>query len=237
MDAIINFNNKAIENYEKGHLISAENFQAAALFELNVLRERLNINTLEEIVDRKKRKFVESKKSIIRWSKPFPWFHVNQDVIMFTRGMFLEHFDPSKTQEESSEFASHLEVVTLTLFYNASMINHLYSYTTKQISQISNGACKGYEIAFSILNRIDEQSPDICIPMKLLKIALLNNIGVLFCNDMCRYRDAAECFEVCRGEMCALVGVFLIEEKLTTTEAQQLSTNIFAVPFAATPAA
>eukprot|EP00546_Thalassionema_frauenfeldii_P009133 CAMPEP_0178920648 /NCGR_PEP_ID=MMETSP0786-20121207/15118_1 /TAXON_ID=186022 /ORGANISM="Thalassionema frauenfeldii, Strain CCMP 1798" /LENGTH=144 /DNA_ID=CAMNT_0020594731 /DNA_START=253 /DNA_END=684 /DNA_ORIENTATION=+ len=144
---------------------------------------------------------------------------------MFTRGIFLSHSYSFKLQETSSSHISHLEIVTLTLFYNASMINQLYSYMTRQLSEISQTTYNGYEVAFAILNKIDRENPDICIKMKLLKVALMNNIGVLFCNDMCRFQDAAECFEACREDVGALVGVLLLEEEITSNEAQLLSTN------------
>jgi len=234
IQSITKINNEAIRSYESGQLLSAENFLAKALFFLNKLRERLHSEILEQCTE-KSFQFQTLKSSIIRWSKPFPLHHVEKDVIMFTRGIFLEEHD--HLLDKASSFSPYLEMITLALFYNASMINHFYSYMAGEDSLISNGAYIGYEVAFAIFNKIDRQSSYISIQMKLLKLALFNNIGVLFCTDMCRFRDAAECFEAFREEIPSLIEVLLDGEDMTTTEAEQLSSNLLAVPCVATPAA
>mmetsp|Transcript_15108 Transcript_15108/g.23201 ORF Transcript_15108/g.23201 Transcript_15108/m.23201 type:complete len:258 (+) Transcript_15108:128-901(+) len=235
MKSIIYLNNQGIRHYENCHFDKAKEFLRSAVVELNTLREHCQHTMHDEQLCEKQ--FLSQHGTPIEgWSQPFRDPMQDDYAIMFTRAMFLKEFDCDHHFDDESRLF-HLNVATIVLLYNTSLLNHVFSDSNGQISAVADAAYHGYEEAFVISRTMDKCSTNFSFQLQVLTLALFNNMGVLYYNNMCRFRDAAQCFRASRKQMNILGERLLQQEIMTAKEVQQLSTNLLTVPYATTPAA
>jgi hypothetical protein len=113
---------------------------------------------------------------------------------------------------------------------------------------------QNYERSFIGLKKITSANNDTTkhiLDLDVLVLALFNNMGVLFCNEMARFRDADECFQAVSGMVLCLLHPLassagadqreamhgLLENRLSEAEISGLCMNIWMVPKSSTPAA
>lgn len=118
------------------------------------------------------------------------------------------------------------------LHYNLAVAHQLILLRKRAEPIISSAALvyRHYEAAYIEWKTAkSENSPH---DMNLLGLALFNNMGVVFCSEMARFREAFECFKAACGVMCGLD-----DEVLEGDEIYEISMNAFLVPSEACPAA
>lgn len=76
---------------------------------------------------------------------------------------------------------------------------------------------------------------DALLDIRLLGLALFNNMGVVFCSELARFREAFECFKAACGVMCCYLDDS--SQVLEDDEIYEISMNACLVPSEACPAA
>jgi len=234
--SLIYFNNQGMQHFENGNFDKAKAFLRSAVIELNNLRE-----TYEPIISQDEpvcgdQFCVENGSPIQGWSMPFQRPERDDCAITFTRAMLLSD-NESFSYFDDQACLFHLNVATVVLLYNTSLLNHVFSDANGQISTVVNEAYHGYEEAFVISRNMKETSSTFAFHLTVLTLALFNNMGVLYYNNMCRFADAAQCFRASRKKLNMLGEKNATSQILTIKEVHNLSTNLLMVPRATTCAA
>lgn len=166
-------------------------------------------------------------------------------AFIFSRALFLRK--PSYVQcQRGEDFTFLLEICTSAILFNKAIINHirtacnhlLPSCTQQQRSFTIWNVQNDYEQSFNALKRLgkllDDDKTTSFLDVNILVLALFNNTGILYCNEMARFSDASDCF-------CIVSRVALqlrdLDQRLNKEEISSLCRNAWMVPTIATPAA
>jgi len=232
MESIIDLNNEAINQYEWGEFCQAEDFLMYALSELYNLQKKVQNEVSNE-------SSIQSKWCYIKgWSKSFSFSKEQDGAIMNSRAIVLKENAPHYHLDNAQAISHHLKVLEMVLCYNAAILHHLYSFFTGRNSDVIDTAYHYYENAFSSYTKIKQAESNLSFEIKALKSILFHNMGVLYCNNFCRYDDAKKCFRAFQSEMNKMDKRKLIDLGLMTKEeVYQFLHNFLAVPRSAAPAA
>lgn len=237
MESIVSLNNQGVIFFQLRRLEEASNSFRIAALGLNVVKETNShhYSSQDEDVHSSSRDF----NPILGWSSPVKFTSTLEGTsIMFTRALLLKNPLPKDFSNETQPFLQYLDVVALSLLYNSAVLNHVYSDSNGQISKAADAAYHAYEQSFVISQRIGLAIDDkFAFHLKVLKLALFNNMGVLYHNCMCRFEDASQCFKSSRRLMHDLEKTLIASEIMTSEEVIQLSMNVVVVLIAAAPAA
>mmetsp|Transcript_32940 Transcript_32940/g.49735 ORF Transcript_32940/g.49735 Transcript_32940/m.49735 type:complete len:229 (-) Transcript_32940:57-743(-) len=228
MEQAICFNNQGIYYYEKGQLEKASACFRKALQAIKVFQEEFQLSpyigcdVCNKLIRGWSKISATSTELAIEEGFSFP----------FCRTMLLEYC------KETPVSPICLNIATLAILYNSAVVNHVYSNVHGQMSEAVEAAYDGYEHAFVILQDLgDIQNKPLSLHLQIVKAALFNNMGALFHNNYCRYRDAARCFRSYQTMMEVMNKQVLQNGFATTEELRQLSMNTLLVPITAAPSA
>mmetsp|Transcript_19412 Transcript_19412/g.29186 ORF Transcript_19412/g.29186 Transcript_19412/m.29186 type:complete len:235 (+) Transcript_19412:41-745(+) len=234
METIVCLNNQGVMFFQLGRLEEASAYFRNAALELNAVKKRSGgLSTLA--VHDHSRDF----NPITGWSCPFTFnTTLEGSSVMFTRALILKNPEPQNLPNEENPSPRYQDAVALALLYNSAILNHVYSDSNGQISKSTNAAYHAYEQTFAISQRFEKtDNAMFSFHLKVLRLVLLNNMGVLYHNSMCRFRDASRCFNSARHLIEILGKNLIAAEIMTLVEVQQLSLNVVVVPIAAAPVA
>eukprot|EP00547_Thalassionema_nitzschioides_P013468 CAMPEP_0194243132 /NCGR_PEP_ID=MMETSP0158-20130606/8446_1 /TAXON_ID=33649 /ORGANISM="Thalassionema nitzschioides, Strain L26-B" /LENGTH=227 /DNA_ID=CAMNT_0038978357 /DNA_START=166 /DNA_END=846 /DNA_ORIENTATION=- len=225
MEQVIDDNNQGLYYYEAGQLENASSCFRNALYGISLLRD-------VSIQNSDFPQFAQHICSPIKgWSLPAKSSKKTSDEgfsLPFSRIMLLQDCNA----QPASLF--RFNVVTLAILFNSAVVNHAYSDSHGQITEAIEAAYEGYENAFMILENLiddpDRSSSSFSLHSKIVRAALFNNMGALFHNNLCRYRDATRCFRSYQHMMGVMDKQVLQNGFITTEELLQLSMNLLVVP-------
>lgn len=234
METIVCLNNQGVMFFQLGRLEEASAYFHNAAIELNAVKKRsVGLSTLDVHDD--SRDF----NPIIGWSCPFTFnATLEGSSVMFTRALILKNLEKQNLPNEENPSPRYQDAIALALLYNSAILNHVYSDSNGQISKAANAAYHAYEQTFAISQRFEKtENVMFSFHLRVLRLVLLNNMGVLYHNSMCRFRDASRCFKSSRQLMEILEKNLIAAKIMTSEEVIQLSLNVVVVPIAAAPVA
>jgi hypothetical protein len=168
-------------------------------------------------------------------------------AFLFSRALFLYEQKNLSAQQKGVNFMLMLEICTSTILFNKALVNHISAVCghapplcpqenkSGAIWNIQYDYKRSFDGLQQICNQLekDEKSTR-SADMDILILALFNNMGVLFCNEMARFREASECFSTV-SRLTLQLGE--LENVLSNNEISSLFRNAWMVPKMATPAA
>lgn len=178
------------------------------------------------------------------WSKPaLDSSLVLQDntqsasVFLYSRAILLHEEEEEEEASSSTKSAARLSAYSTALHFNNALARHLLLLTSQEHRTTAN-ACisnKYYEESYRQYMRAANSKQRDNGSFDLLRVALFNNMGAIYCNELARFRDANECFKAA----CGALGEIGEDEwhPLDGDEIYLLSMNTFMVPTSTSPAA
>lgn len=232
IESIIDLNNEAINQYEWGEFYQADDFIVYALSELDSLQKKVQNEVSKESLIQFKCCYIKG------WSKSFSFSKEQDGAIMNSRAIVLEANAPKRHLDNPYPISHHLKVLEMVLYYNAAILYHVYSSFTGRHSDVIDTAYYCYENSFLTHAKINQAESSLSFEMKALKSILFHNMGVLYCNNFCRYDDAKKCFRAFQSEVKKLDKRKLVDLGLMTEEeVHQFLHNFLVVPRSVAPAA
>lgn len=159
-------------------------------------------------------------------------------VFLYSRAILLRE---EEGEASTSTSAARLSAYSTALHFNNALAHHLLLLTSQEHRTTAN-ACisnKYYEESYRqymrTANATNKQPTPDNDSFDLLRVALFNNMGAIYCNELARFRDANECFKAA----CGALGEIGEDEwhPLDGDEIYLLSMNTFMVPTSTSPAA
>lgn len=195
-----------------------------------------------------------SLQPLLEWSKPLPFSALSNTAeeaeypaFLFSRAVFLREQNNLSAEQKGVNFMLMLEICTSTILFNKALVNHMSIVSGNPLplcpQEHKSGAIWNiqydYERSFDGLQRVCNQLEKDArstrsVDMDILILALFNNMGVLFCNEMARFHEASECFMTV-SRLAVQLGES--ENVLSNDEISSLFRNTWMVPKMATPAA
>lgn len=238
---IIHFNNQGVVHYENSNFEKAKEYLQSAASQISSLIEHYQLNVYNGLVPPPLQTTVGSP--IKGWSKPLHSTLQDHYSVAFTRAIIMaEYACPADETTYAKSYNFLVNVATMILLYNTSLLNHITSDRSGQISCAVNSAYHGYEEAFVLARNLSRSSPSelFSLPLKVLIFALYNNMGTLYHNNMCRFEDAAQCFQAAQKHLNKndLLPKMLDQgDALTREEVRDFALNLMVSPLTTTPAA
>jgi len=256
LKSIITHNNKGVNSHENGQLEQALKSLRNAITELNMLKVFLHnndecfahdINNNYQSPQQQESGLKRKQQQLIKgWSQqPLSMKNSSRQsgnyAVAFTRAIYLRENDEIFLNDDDIDAISlvlSLDVLTIALEYNTSLMNHLLSDSQGQLSAAVDDAYHGYEQTFLICKEMNTSLCYVSVDnLKILILALFNNMGVLYFNNMSRFQDAAQCFRASKNQLSCLGKKLLEQGILSPSEINELSMNLWAVPLTSTAAA
>eukprot|EP00545_Synedropsis_sp_CCMP1620_P006194 CAMPEP_0119010614 /NCGR_PEP_ID=MMETSP1176-20130426/5133_1 /TAXON_ID=265551 /ORGANISM="Synedropsis recta cf, Strain CCMP1620" /LENGTH=249 /DNA_ID=CAMNT_0006963313 /DNA_START=51 /DNA_END=800 /DNA_ORIENTATION=- len=243
---LIALNNEGVRLYEQGRLEEAKHcFQQCIdeMFELTVQIKQATLKSPKEGFDWQREQSSSqqqrAKHSPIRgWSKLLPYTkRPGEGVFVFSRAIILR--DLKLSDKSASLQLGDVSLYKLAILYNKALTHHQIACITvksKYYSQDADMAFHLYEQAFQCCKSEINQGFHGTTHRGILMLALFNNVGVIFCNDLARFHDALECFKASCGVVLSM-DLSRLSRKLDPDEMYLLSMNIWMAPGHLTPAA
>lgn len=238
MDLIISFNNKGAHYCQEFDFDNAFACFRNAAMGLSLLKEKSDWSDVcHDHTECLKQKLLNKTCNPIKgWSKELK-SEATQDgySLMFSRIIFLSQ---NQSCDCSLPSSMYVDFVTLCVLYNMAILHHIQSDSKGPISEAIEAAYHAYKQAILISKKFETiECARFSYDFELLKLALINNLGVLYHNNFCRFKDAMRCFKSWRKHMDALEEEFILADVMTPEEILNFSMNLLVVPTAAAPSA
>mmetsp|Transcript_11534 Transcript_11534/g.16924 ORF Transcript_11534/g.16924 Transcript_11534/m.16924 type:complete len:240 (+) Transcript_11534:118-837(+) len=239
MEVIIAFNNKGCQYCQSGDFDNAFACFRNATMGLRLLREK-NSSCYHDchcVEEYSNKKCIDKYYNPIQgWSEQLrPRTIEGEGAIVFSRMIIMNQYDSINYAMASSRYK---DIVALSLMYNLGLLHHLQSDSTVQNSKAIEATYHAYKQAILISQKFEKTECTIFpFDLEALRMALINNMGALYNNNICQYRDAIRCFRSWRRHMDILEAEFVHHSLMTPEEILQFSMNMLIVPIAASPAA
>jgi hypothetical protein len=195
-----------------------------------------------------------SLQPLLEWSKPLlssSFTNTAEEgeypAFLFSRAVFLREQKNLSAEQKGVNFMLMLEICTSTILFNKALVNHISAVCGHPPplcpQENKSGAIWNiqydYERSFDglqqVCNKLEKDARSTrSVDMDILILALFNNMGVLFCNEMARFHEASECFTTV-SRLALQLGES--ENVLSNDEISSLFRNSWMVPKMATPAA
>jgi hypothetical protein len=256
--AVVSLNNEAVRLFELGELGAAKDFMQLSIDELF----ELTCDGIEESSFQREASMLnyEELNIVQGWSRPSCSVTVlvkeETFAYVFSRAILLK--EPSiqdswqvQREEENqggrNTHASRMKIAKKALdffqvftLFNRALICHSIALQEGECRQLMEATYRLYEDVFSCSERIKRLARDAHLlhTLDILALALFNNMGVMFYQNMARFDASFQCFHAARGlilriELHSMPGDMVLDDD----EVVKLSTNICMVPLCTTPAA
>jgi hypothetical protein len=247
-------NNEGVRLYELGRLHEASNYFQLSIDEMikmliQIKEERAMeaaaAATHETSHSQQQQEQIKEQNTthspIQGWSKPLSGTkRPGDEVFCFSRAIRLRQSSEELRTPTQASGPGDLSIYRLALQYNKALVHHQIAslaVKSKYYSADAEMAFHLYEQAFhSCKSEGPEGSFYDTVDRGILMMALFNNVGAIFCNELARFHDASECFKAACGVVLGM-DLSQLARTLDSDEMYLLSMNIWMAPKVVTPAA